>query len=146
MYSQENVRGEVMRKLKICLMFLALAGSLAGCVTKTEETGKLKDLEFTVVRQEDIPEEMAALISEQEGRPFQMTYTDQGYLYIGQGYGEKPTTGYSVEVAEVYETRNAVGFRTVLHGPGKEEEVYGKTTRPYVVVKLEAMEKPVQFE
>lgn len=135
-----------MKKLRFCLLLAGLLGLLTGCVTKMEETGKIKDPEFTVVKKEDIPEEMAALIEEQGDQVFRITFTDQGYLYIAQGYGAKPTTGYSVEVAALYETENAIVLETALLGPESGEEIKEKTTCPYVVVKLEAVDKPVQFE
>lgn len=86
-----------------------------------------------------------AMIQEQKADAFQGTYEDRGYLYIVEGYGEQPTTGYSVEVTEVYETENAVVMDTTLLGPPKDEEILDKTTYPYVVIKLEAIDKEVQW-
>lgn len=135
-----------MKRFWFGLLAVGMLGLLAGCVTKTEETEKVNDLEFTVVKKEEIPEEFSALIEEQGDQAFQATFVDQGYLYIARGYGAQPTTGYSVEVTELYETENAVVIVTSLLGPEKDEEIEEKTTRPYVVVKLEERDKQVQFE
>ena len=36
-----------------------------------------------------------------------LTFADQGMLYIVEGYGEQATSGYSIEVADCFETENA---------------------------------------
>lgn len=133
------------KHILLAAAFSMLLGVLTGCVAKVEETGKLKDLEFTVVKEEDIPEEMQAMIEEQKVDAFQGTYEDRGYLYIVEGYGVQPTTGYSVEVTAVYETENAVAVATTLLGPPKDEKFLEKETYPYVVIKLEAIDKEVQW-
>lgn len=135
-----------MKKLQFCLLAAVLLGLLTGCVTKEKAEGDRTELEFTVVTKEEIPEEMTALIEEQGDSAFQATYTAQGYLYIARGYGAQPTSGYSVEVSELYETENMVVIGTTLLGPGKGEEIIDKETCPYIVVKLEARDKTVQFE
>ena len=66
--------------------------------------------------------------------------------YIGQGYGEKPTSGYSVTVDTCYETENAIYIHTTLIGPGKDEEISENPTCPYVVVRLKWNEKHVVFQ
>ena len=126
-------------------LMLVLLGMLCGCVTKTEEGEKLNTLEFTVVKEEDIPEELADKIEKHRREAFQGTYEDKGYLYIIKCYGEQETTGYSIEVNEVYETEDAVVMDTTLLGPPRGEEIFEKKTCPYVVIKLEATKKEVQW-
>ena len=75
-----------------------------------------------------------------------MTYADRGKLYIAEGYGPQPTSGYSVEVEAVYETRDAVYIHTNLLGPEKGEETKEVTTYPYVVIQMEYIEKDVLFD
>lgn len=75
-----------------------------------------------------------------------MTYSDEGDMYIAQGYGKKETNGYSVEVTACYETDNAVYIHTNLIGPAKDEKVIQSPTNPHVVVKLDAVDKNVVFE
>lgn len=119
---------------------------LAGCsVTKTDKD-KIRDIEFTVVDVQDIPEELAAQIEEAKAEPFRLTYGDNGYLYIARGYGTKDTSGYSVEVPECYETSNAICMESSLIGPDKAEKVLKKPTYPYAVIKLEYSDKDVIFD
>ena len=119
---------------------------LTGCVSRPQKTEKLRDLEFTVMSKEDVPEEFQEQILQHQDLPFRLTYTDQGRLYIAEGYGAQLKTGYSVEVEGLYETSNAIYFHTNLLGPEKGEETKEVTTFPYVVVMLEAIEKNVVFD
>ena len=67
----------------VCLTVLLLGVfSFAGCVTRVETGEKLQDLEFTVLDKEDVPEEFKSRIEEAKSEPFQMSYADQGSLYI----------------------------------------------------------------
>ena len=74
-----------------------------------------------------------------------MTYSDQGELYIVEGYGEKPQSGYSVKVTEFYETAEAIYIHTELDGPPRSEKTKEIVTYPYIAVKTKEIGKPVQF-
>ena len=139
-----------MRRSKSMLLFLAAAclaaALLSGCAAHSGPQEKLRDLEFTVLDKEDVPQEMKEMIEREKAEPFRMTYTDQGSLYIAEGYGAQPTTGYSVEVTGLYETEDEVRIHTRLMGPEKGEEIKEITTFPYVTVQLGAVAKSVIFE
>ncbi|MDD2979860.1 MAG: protease complex subunit PrcB family protein [Hespellia sp.] len=128
------------------LMVLIFSGALGGCAKKMDRTEKLKDLEFTVVEESEVPEELADAVEEKKQQPFQITFADQGYLYIARGYGAQLTSGYSISVTELYETTNAIVIRTELLGPPGDESVEEISTFPYVVVKLEYLDKHVIFD
>ena len=93
-----------------------------------------------------VPAEFKTVIEEKKAEPFKLTYADQGILYIAEGYGTQPTTGYSVEVEELYETEDAVHIHTNLMGPEKGEETKEIATFPYVVVQLDDIKKDVLFD
>ena len=136
-------------KMALCVVVSAgIMLFLAGCTFLSEEKVKLRDLDFTVLSEEKIPEELKTVLDERKSKPFQITYTDNQYLYICIGYGEQETGGYSISVNALYETDNAVYFDTTLQGP-KPGENEGKKTSPscpYVVIKTEMVEKPVVFD
>ena len=132
--------------LKAVLTGFLLLSVLTGCVSRPQKTEKLRDLEFTVMSKEDVPEEFQEQILQHQDLPFRLTYTDQGRLYIAEGYGAQLKTGYSVEVEGLYETSNAIYFHTNLLGPEKGEETKEVTTFPYVVVMLDAIDKTVVFD
>ena len=139
-----------MKRLKtsciIWILPILIAGLAAGCVSRYDEEQKLRDLDFTVLDREDEPEELSAMIEEEKEHPFRMVYADQGQLYIAEGYGGQPTTGYSVAVRELYETENTVCIHTNLMGPEKGEDIREIATFPYVVVQLEYIDKEVIFD
>lgn len=117
-----------------------------GCRREADRTRKLRDIEFTVVEKSRLPEELSQMIEAEKAEDFRVTYADEGYLYIARGYGRRDTSGYSIEVAALYETENAVCIHTKLLGPSKEEKVTKSAVYPYVVVKMEWIEKNVVFD
>ncbi|MCH5256189.1 MAG: protease complex subunit PrcB family protein [Lachnospiraceae bacterium] len=107
---------------------------------------KIRDLEFSVIAEDNLPEELLSIISEKKVSPFKLTFQDQGYVYICIGYGEQETGGYSITVNELYETSNAIYIDTNLLGPGVEDKGKKSPSYPYVVVKTEYIDKPVVFK
>lgn len=134
-----------MKNIMRCLSVFLLLLTLTGCVSKPLKTEKIRDLEFTVVDKLSVPDEFQELIEKNKHNPFRFTYTDNGELYVAEGYGAQLKTGYSVEVTELYETENAVYIHTNLMGPEKGEKTKDITTYPYVVVKLKYIDKNVVF-
>lgn len=135
--------------MKRKMMYLAgflLVLMLSGCISRPQKTEKLRDLDFTVMDKEKVPNELKTAILENRDLPFKLTYADQGYLYIAEGYGPQLKSGYSVEVTGLYETENAIYIHTNLLGPEKGEKTEEVTTYPYVVVKLEYIDKNVIFD
>ncbi len=135
-----------MKNLLLILLNIILLSSLAGCSVEKVSTEKTRDIDFTVLEEENIPEELETMIEEKRTEVFQMTYADKGALYIAKGYGEQPTSGYSIEVVECYETNNAVYIHTNLIGPAKDEKIVEAKTYPYIVIKLEFVDKNVVFK
>lgn len=128
------------------VLLLTTAALLTGCVTKTGEEEKINEPAFTVIDRGNEPDELSAMIEEEKEHAFRIVYADQGMLYIAEGYGRQPTTGYSVVVRELYETDNTVCIHTNLMGPEKEEDIRDIATFPYVVVQLEYIEKEIVFD
>jgi hypothetical protein len=132
--------------LTLFIAFSFITIFLGGCKSEEKEVKKLKDLDFTVVEDADLPEELKTLIEEKKQEAFKMTYSDKENLYIVVGYGEKQTGGFSITVDELYLTDNAIYINTNLTGPSKEDKVTQALTYPYVVVKTEFIDKSVVFE
>lgn len=130
---------------KWCLVLL-LVCLLSGCGVETQDGEKVQDLEFTVLDLEKVPQELRNVLEEKKTAPFKVTYEDEGYLYICVGYGEQQSSGYSIAVEDLYLTSNAIYVDTELLGPGNGEETAAATTCPYIVLKLECLDKSVVFE
>lgn len=135
-----------MKKIISIILSLLVLLALCACSAKKLATEKIRDIDFTVVDEEDIPEELMNMIKEKETTPMKLTYADGGVLYIVEGYGEQPTSGYSIEVKECFETKNAIYLHTNLIGPTNEEKIVEKATYPYIVIKMEFIDKNVVFQ
>ncbi len=130
----------------LLLTIILISVALTGCKSVNTDVKKIKDLEFTVVEDPDVPGELKEFIDEKKAVPFKMTYTNKDSLYIVVGYGEQRTGGYSVTVDDLYLTKNAIYINTNLVGPSKDASVSQSLTYPYVVVKLERRDEKVVFE
>ncbi|MFG6370001.1 MAG: protease complex subunit PrcB family protein [Lachnospiraceae bacterium] len=120
---------------------------LAGCAGESTEEDKLKDIEFTVIGEDQQPDSLKEIVAEKSAQPFQISYTLGEELYIAVGYGEQPSGGYSISVNAFYETEESLVIDTTLIGPGKAENVTNTPTRPYVVIKTENIaDKAIEFK
>lgn len=135
-----------MRKWICMLLVLALAALCTGCSFSKEEKDKVKDLEFTVVEDVQVPEELKELIEQKKAKDFKLTYSNDEALYIVVGYGEQATGGYSIQVKELYLTENSIVLDTELIGPEKGEPTGTEKSYPYIVIKTELREEPVVFQ
>lgn len=139
---------DCMKRFKIILILLgifAISLMIAGCSSNETDVKKIRDLEFTVVEDADVPEQLMEVINEKKQQPFKISYSNDDYLYIVVGYGEQPTGGYSISVDDLFLTSNAVYIDTNLIGPSEKEYVTNTITYPYVVVKTEFIDKTVVF-
>lgn len=134
-----------MKKAMFLSGILLLILLLCGCRIIRIEEEQRTPLEYTVADQEEIPEELQALIDGKKSEEFQMTYQSENDLYLVKGYGRQMTGGYSIQVEEVSASSNAVFFKTKLLGPSKEDQG-GEPSYPYIVVKMQYREEPVQFQ
>lgn len=132
--SRRSGREQIRFVLSVVCVICMMMGLLASCTSSDEPADKVADLEFTVVPEEEIPEELAKLIREKKTNEFKLSYSADGKLYIVAGFGEKTTGGYSVRVNALYLTENAIVFDTDLLGPGKNEEVSQGASWPYIVI------------
>lgn len=126
----------------LLISFLALSG----CSTDTSGGKQGKSFDYTVVKEDDIPEIFKKQIDENKINPFQLSYLDGEYLYIAVGYGEQASGGYSIQVKELCEQGEDIRFLTELIGPNDEQVVKKLPTTPHIVVKMEAMDKMVVYE
>lgn len=137
---------ELGKRLVCVLLVCLMCAGVIACGTKQDPMEKIKDLEFSVIAEDNLPEELLSVIAEKKASPFKLTFQDQGFVYICVGYGEQETGGYSVTINELYETGNAIYIDTNLIGPGAEEKGKNSPSYPYVAVKTEYIDKPVVFD
>ncbi|MCD8231929.1 MAG: protease complex subunit PrcB family protein [Clostridiales bacterium] len=136
-----------MRKLlRIVPVMVLAAFLLGGCSMKKAGTEKVRDLEYTVLSESEIPETLLNEIEENKADDLKMTYREGDYLYIIRGYGMQETGGYSIQMRELYLAENAIYFDAELIGPENGTDVEKAVSYPYIVIKTERLEENVIFE
>lgn len=133
---------------KICLLVIVSfqAAVLSACGGETEKEEDRNNLEFTVVSEDRLPDELKEILDQKKESAFKLTYADEGYLYICVGYGKQESGGYSVTVNELYETDNAIYVNTNLLGPKAGSSPGTSPSYPYIVLKIEFRDKTVVFD
>lgn len=134
-------------KYGICVLGMMILCLFTGCAKAKDPLEKIKDLEFTVLAEDNVPEELRKVIEDKKMNAFKVTYQDNGFLYICIGYGEQVSGGFSITVNDLYLTDNAIYVDTTLMGPDPAEAAPKKNTQsyPYIVIKTEFVDKPVVF-
>ncbi len=136
-----------MKKLsRILPIMVLIVLFLGGCSVKKAGTEKIRDLEYTVLAESEIPETLLDEIEENKSDDLKMTYREGDYLYIIRGYGMQETGGYSIQMKELYLTDNAIYFDAELIGPEPGTDVEKAVSYPYIVIKTERLEENVIFE
>lgn len=134
-----------MKHLTAYLLVITLILSLLTGCKKNTTPEKVNTVDFTVVSEADLPEELQELIQEREEVPFHLTFSDQSYLYIVRGYGKQPSGGYNITINNFYETKDSLYFDTELFGPKDKKNLDERASYPYIVIKTEYRKLPVEF-
>lgn len=135
-----------MKKLKWLPVMMVLIILFSGCEMMSMERVKLRDLEFVILSEEVLTEELKTIIDERKTQPFKLTYSDADALYICVGYGAQKGGGYSITVDELYLTEDAIYVETTLLGPDEGKSSKDASSYPYIVIKTEALEENVVVE
>lgn len=134
------------RRFLTAFLLLTLVVVLGGCSLTRSSSDKVRDLEFTLVPEAEVPEELQKLIDSKKKNNMALSFLDEGALYLAIGYGVQKSTGYSIGVEELYLTENGIVVDTTLIGPAKGEDVTEVESFPYVVIRTERREEPVTFQ
>ncbi len=125
------------------VMTLSLAACDLGVKLNDLHNGageKVRDLEYTILSEERIPEELVALLEERKEEPFELTYSDKEFLYICIGYGRQEYSGHSIVVNELFLGENGILVDTSLIGPEAGQEKINTVQFPVIVLKTELVE------
>ena len=136
----------VLALLGILAVFAAGCIGFTGCQGGSGDTEKIRDLEFTVTGEGEVPQALAELIGKKREKPFKLTYADGQEMYIVIGEGPQKGGGYSVAVKALYETDNSIVIRTELQGPEAGEAQGTEESFPVLIVRPEFRDKPVVFQ
>lgn len=133
-----------MRKMS-CFIIFGIAIMFVGCGIKKIDSQKEENIEYIIVEEDSIPEQLKKIIVEKKEKIFQLAYKDGEDMYICVGYGKQPTGGYSIKVKEIYSTKNCICIDTTLIGPNENQLVLKAASFPYIVVKINNSKKTVIY-
>ncbi len=119
---------------------------LCGCTFSKASDEKIREMAYSVAAEEDLPEEIIKIIDSKKENAFQLAYHTEEATFIILGYGTKETTGYHIQVNEVYEGQDSVWVDTDLIGPKKTENVEQKPSYPYIIIKTETIDQLIRFK
>ena len=131
-----------MKLYRMLLFGLRSVLLLAGCGSGG---GEKESLDFTVVEESEIPEELKSVIDEKKEAEFKLTYQSGEDLYLVAGAGMQETGGYSISVKDLYLQDGSICLETEFMGPSQGEPVSRTPSYPYIVIRLPYREEPVVF-
>ena len=133
------------RCMGVAFFLIGLIG-FTGCSVRKTGTEKIRDVDYTVVTEKEMPQELQDEIESRKAEDFKMTYMMDDALYIVRGFGMQETGGYSIQVQNLYLAENAIYFETDLIGPENGAKVEKCVSYPYIVIKTERLTENVVFE
>lgn len=101
---------------------------------------KVRDLDYTILSEDRVPKELVTLIRERQEEAFEMTYSDNEFLYICIGYGRQAYSGHSIVVNNLFLGKKGILIDTSLIGPEAGKEKINTVQYPCIVVKTELIE------
>ena len=110
------------KKACMAMVFWLAVMLLTGCGLIKIEEGERTPLEYTIVKQEEIPAEAVRFMEQKKKKGFQMVYKVEDSMYLMKGYGTQVTGGYSIQVEEVSQSENGVFCKTRLLGPAEGKQ------------------------
>lgn len=133
-----------MRKIS-CFIIIGIVIMMVGCTINKIDSQKVEKIEYIIVEEDNVPEQLRKIIVEKKEKIFQLSYKDGEDMYICVGYGKQPTGGYSIKVKEIYSTKNTICIDTSLIGPNENDLVLKAASFPYIVVKIKNSKKTVIY-
>lgn len=131
----------------ILVILIVLGMQIQGCKFKVIPSKQpVKEVEFVIVSEDCIPEEIKTLIETRKEEAMNLTYADKDGRYIIIGYGKQNTGGYSIYIKDLYATENAIYVDTCLLGPSKGSEEKEAPSYPVIVIQISEMGIPVVFK
>ena len=133
-------------RISWALLLMLCISILGGCSIRDTNGTKVADLDYVIVENNELPDELMAMIEEKKESDFKLSYENGEDLYIVRGYGEQATGGYSIRLKDCYLTSNAILFDTELVGPRKGENASPSPSYPYIVIRMDKREESIIFE
>ena len=141
-----KVRVKQLKLLIVWGILLSFMPQLLGCKMEVIPQEERREVSFSIISKECIPDTLAKLIEERKEEEMKITYMDQGNRYIIVGYGKQNSGGYSIYIKDLYKTENAIYIDTCLMGPKEKKEMQEIASYPVMVLRISEMGLPVVFQ
>ena len=128
------------------ILLTMLMMTAGGCKVEEKDDAKVSDMKFTVISEKELPDELKKIIEEKKQNDIILTYMSGIILYFVRCYVVQNSGGYSIQVKDLYQAKNAVYFKSELIGPGENDVSEKVESYPYIVVSTEKTEDVVVFE
>ncbi|MCR5701191.1 MAG: protease complex subunit PrcB family protein [Lachnospiraceae bacterium] len=129
----------------IIMLAAFLVASLVGCEFNKNSEKKVRDLDYLVCDERGLPHELTDIINDKKKEPCKFTYRTNDYLYIVVGYGAQDRRDLNVVVSSLYLTENAIYVETDLTSDDNVGLEKGLVSYPWIAVKIENYDLPVNF-
>ena len=134
-----------MKAIMLCIVTVVSCIFLSGCSLEGDAGAEREKLDFTIISEDRMPQELLELLEGKKQDAFQLTYTDEDYLYVCIGYGEQETGGYGISVKDFSLGDGAIYVDTLLIGPDSGNKDNKSPSYPYIVIKTEKREEQIIF-
>lgn len=114
----DNIKKVTILVLRI-IIYVVILLTLFSCKITSADEEKINDLEYEIIEYHFMNEELRQIYDEAVFENKRLTYISREEEYLIICYGEQPTTGYSIEIKELYETKNTIVADSTLMGPPK---------------------------
>ena len=130
-------------------LWIAIIVTFAACGASGEESGEdeaaAPDLAYEIIESSKIPQKLAEKIAQEQKEKFGFSYRNGEDLYIAFGFGERPTGGYSIQIAAVKDMGSRIIVEAHLIAPKAGEVVSQSMSYPYMVLKTKDTGAEIQF-
>ncbi len=136
------------KKSILCFLLVGMLLIMFGCQREEKHERSyesMTDLTYEIVSGSDVPHKVNEKIFKEKEKGFGFTYRDGDVMYIVFGFGRQNTGGFSIQMAAAKESETEILIEAKLIAPGPEEVVSTSPSYPYLILKMENVEKDVQF-
>lgn len=137
---------EMLEKIFEMGVIISLGVILCSCALLDTSDKKVSEISFSVVDVSELPDEIQSMLEEKKKDSFRMAYHTDKTSYIILGYGMQETSGYSIQVNDVYQGENGIWVDTDLIGPEKSERAENTQSYPFVVIKTDKVDQTIRFK
>lgn len=120
--------------------------TLCGCgISKLDQT-KLSDINYETVDYIYLSDTLRTIYDSNKDSNKRVSFSDDQFTYLFICYGPQPTSGYTIEIKELYETADSIICDTTLMGPKNSTTTENEISYPVIVLKIKSTNKLIIYK